>query len=79
MRFCKVSQYLNFIMTVILRRETFAGKKFREVKISQNFRVKFSPVTSNDAFCDYLTFMNKYFKRLNLVTFRHIQANLFQF
>ena len=38
---------------------TFAGRKFREVKHSRNFREKVSEMTRNDAFCENVTFANE--------------------
>ena len=64
-----------FLVTT-LGEETFRERKFCEEK---NFRDKFSKMSSNDAFHENLTFANDYFKRQNLIIFRHIQTNLFQF
>ena len=62
-----------------LKGETFARKKFCEVNDSQKFTDKLFRVTSNDAFHENLTLANGYFKWYHLITFRYIQANLFQF
>ena len=56
-----------------LRRETFAGKKFHDLK---NFGDKLSRMTSNNTFHGNLNSASDYF---NLIIFRHIQASLFPF
>lgn len=43
-------------------RETFARRKFRNVKNLRNFSGKLSQMVSNKAFCESLTFANVYFK-----------------
>lgn len=43
-------------------RETFARRKFRNVKNLRNFSGKLSQMVSNKAFCESLTFSNVYFK-----------------
>ena len=63
----------NLFHQTTLRRETFAGKKFHELK---NFRDKLLRMTSNNTFHDNLNCASDYF---NLIILRHIWQVCFHF